>query len=161
MKYHQLNTSSQSRKKRVGRGISSGSGKTAGRGTKGQKSRSGGSIRPGFEGGQNPLMQRLPKLKGFTNYKAKTVSVTTRQLNKVNGKKIDNLTLKEAGIVVSEYDNVKLVLKGKPTKEYNVQLQGISKSAQSAIEQAGGSFKKVDRLKSPVKASKETKETKK
>ena len=79
MQYHQLQVTKKQSKKRVGRGISAGQGKTAGRGTKGQNSRTGGKRRPGFEGGQTPLMIRLPKLRGFTSHAPKTESVYTGQ----------------------------------------------------------------------------------
>ena len=84
MKFHQLEISSKKDRKRVGRGISAGGGKTAGRGTKGQNSRSGGRVRPGFEGGQNPIIARLPKLPGFTSHRPVIQVVTPSNLSEIN-----------------------------------------------------------------------------
>lgn len=150
MKFNELQLTSQKRANRVGRGNASGSGKTAGRGTKGQNSRSGGGVRPGFEGGQNPLAQRLPKLPGFTSHRPKAENVYTGQLNQL-GTTVDNHTLFEAGLTSSPYVRVKLVTKGELTKKVNVSLQAASKTSVTAIEKAGGSFKKVERLKRPAK----------
>lgn len=86
MKYGDLSISSDKKSKRVGRGISAGRGKTAGRGTKGQSSRSGGRVRPGFEGGQNPLYLRLPKLPGFKSHRPKAENVYTGQINELSEK---------------------------------------------------------------------------
>ena len=102
MKYHELTSTSQKSPKRVGRGIAAGQGKTAGRGTKGQGARTGSSKRPGFEGGQNPLMQRLPKLRGFRSLKPKAENVYTDQLVAL-GTKVDNKVLAEKGLTTSEY----------------------------------------------------------
>src|ERR1700693_1335574 len=99
MKYNELTISSNKNPKRVGRGIAAGQGKTAGRGTKGQNSRSGSTRKPGFEGGQNPLMQRLPKLHGFRSYKVKAETITTRQLNNLGIAKVDNQSLFSAGLI--------------------------------------------------------------
>jgi large subunit ribosomal protein L15 len=145
MKYNELQITSHSKKNRIGRGISAGQGKTAGRGTKGQKSRTGKSRRPGFEGGQNPLMQRLPKLRGFRSRHLKSELVYLRDLNKV-GSTIDNQSLFKAGLVLSPYSKVKLVGNGEVEKKYTVMLQAASQSAVAAIEKAGGSFKAVPRL---------------
>lgn len=139
MKYHELNTAKKRSSRRVGRGISAGQGKTAGRGTKGQKSRAGSSRRPGFEGGQNPLMQRLPKLRGFRSIRPKTENVYTAQLNDL-GASIDNFTVAEAGLVSSPYVSVKLIVKGEVTKKVNVKLQSASLTAIEAIEKKGGKF---------------------
>jgi large subunit ribosomal protein L15 len=98
MKYHELKVASKKSSKRVGRGISAGQGKTAGRGTKGQSSRTGGRVRPGFEGGQNPLYQRLPKLPGFTSHRPKTENVYTGQLDEFSSKTVDNFTVANAGL---------------------------------------------------------------
>lgn len=139
MKYNQLNLSSAKKPNRVGRGISAGQGKTAGRGTKGQKARSGYSRKPGFEGGQNPLMQRFPKLRGFTSHKAKPETVYTGQLNDL-GVKVNNGALAKAGLVSSPYVSVKLIKKGDLTKKITVELQAASAEAVSLIQKAGGSF---------------------
>jgi len=149
MKYHELETSSNKSAKRVGRGIAAGQGKTAGRGTKGQMSRTGAKKKPGFEGGQNPLMQRLPKLPGFTSHRAPVEVVYTGQLDALSAK-IDTTILAEAGLISSAYVRVKLVVKGDVTKKHDVKLQGASESAVAALQKAGGSFEKVTLLARPT-----------
>lgn len=139
MKFHELNVIPNTRSRRVGRGISAGQGKTAGRGTKGQKARTGSGRRPGFEGGQNPLMQRLPKLRGFRAIKPGAEAVYTGQLD-VLGTNVDNFTLADAGLITSPYVRVKLVVKGAVTKKITVKLQGASITAQAALQKVGGSF---------------------
>src|SRR6185312_1859065 len=109
MKYHDLTSAHKSSPKRVGRGIAAGQGKTAGRGTKGQRARTGSSRKPGFEGGQNPLMQRLPKLRGFKSHKPVVENVYTGQLNDLKAKTVDNATLAEAGLVSNPHTKVKLI----------------------------------------------------
>lgn len=140
MKYHELVTPSKKSSKRVGRGISAGQGKTAGRGTKGQKSRTGSSRRPGFEGGQNPIMQRTPKLHGFKSLKPKADVVYTGQLNNLSGT-IDPNKLVEAGLATNVH-NVKLIVKGELTKKLTVKLPAASKTAIEMIQKAGGTFEK-------------------
>lgn len=146
MKFHELQLKVKPSKRRVGRGISAGRGKTAGRGTKGQKSRAGSGRRPGFEGGQNPLMQRLPKLRGFTSHTPKAETVYTGQLNEL-GANIDNFTVAQAGLTTSPYERVKLVVKGDVTKKVNVKLQSASEAAIVAIQKAGGSFAVTPQVK--------------
>lgn len=146
MKYNELTLSSHKNSNRVGRGISAGQGKTAGRGTKGQKSRTGSSRKPGFEGGQNPLMQRLPKLRGFTSHRKIIDNVYTGQINSLSGV-IDNQALFEAGLLPSPNTNVKLIVKGDITKKLNVKLQLASTGAVEAISKSGGFFTKVDQVK--------------
>ncbi len=146
MKFHELKVTANRSSRRVGRGIAAGQGKTAGRGTKGQKSRAGSGRRPGFEGGQNPLMQRIPKLRGFRSIRPKVETVYTGQLD-VLGANIDNFTLADAGLVPNAYVNVKLVVKGSVTKKLNVNLQAGSASAIAAIQKAGGSFTKTPQVK--------------
>lgn len=143
MKFHQLDMQKKDAKVRVGRGISAGRGKTAGRGTKGQKARTGKKLRAGFEGGQNPLMMRIPKLKGFKSYRAKAQVVYTGNLQLVASKTIDNFTLTEAGLIGSPYHSVKIITRGDVTKPYSVKVQGASKSAIAAIEKAGGTFETI------------------
>lgn len=150
MKYNQLQVAKSRAPKRVGRGISAGQGKTAGRGTKGQNARTGSSKRPGFEGGQNPLMQRLPKLRGFRSSKVASEVVYTGQLDSVTAKTVDNAALAEAKLVSSAYVSVKLVVKGSLSKPKNVKLQAASATAISALEAAGGSFEPVARQQRPV-----------
>ena len=124
--------------KRVGRGIGSGTGKTCGRGHKGQKSRSGGGVKPGFEGGQQPLQRRLPKF-GFTSRVSRyTAEVRLGELSVVNADVIDVAALKEANIITDNIKTVKVMLSGEITKP--VTLKGIkaTKGAKAAIEAAGG-----------------------
>lgn len=124
--------------KRVGRGIGSGLGKTSGRGHKGQTSRSGGSIRPGFEGGQMPLKQRLPKF-GFTSRKSLTFAeVRLNELLYVESDVIDLDALKAANIVTKGVKSVKVMLSGEINKAVTVKGLKVTKGARAAIEAAGG-----------------------
>lgn len=157
MKYNELSISKNKAGKRVGRGIAAGQGKTAGRGTKGQNSRTGSSRRPGFEGGQNPLMQRLPKLHGFRSFKTKAESVYTGQLNDIKAKVIDTFALAEAGHISSPYVVTKLLVKGELTKAVTVKLPMASEGAIAVIQKAGGTFEvvpQVGRTKSPENEAK-------
>src|SRR6266540_3613580 len=149
MKYHELQTSSKKSLKRVGRGIAAGQGKTAGRGTKGQGSRTGSSRKPGFEGGSNPLMQRLPKLPGFKSKRTPAEVVYTGQLDAL-GAKITTADLADAGLISSAYVAVKLLVRGDVTKKHDVKLQHASATAVEAVQKAGGSFEKVGREERPV-----------
>ena len=129
---------SKSSAKRVGRGIGSGLGKTAGRGHKGQKSRTGGGIRPGFEGGQQPLQMRLPKF-GFNSAKARiTAEVTLSELAKVEADVIDLQALKDADIIKESIQRAKVMLSGEISKAVTVKGIGVTKGARAAIEAAGG-----------------------
>jgi large subunit ribosomal protein L15 len=150
MKYNELNVAAAKSPKRVGRGISAGQGKTAGRGTKGQNSRTGSSRRPGFEGGQNPLMQRIPKLRGFRSSRVRSEVVYTGQLETVAAKTIDNAVLAEAGLVSNAFCKVKLVVNGELKAAKTVKLQSASATAIAAVEAAGGSFEAVTRQSRPV-----------
>ncbi|MDZ7782870.1 MAG: 50S ribosomal protein L15 [Halioglobus sp.] len=124
--------------KRVGRGIGSGYGKTAGRGHKGQKSRSGGAIRPGFEGGQMPLQKRLPKY-GFTSRIARTTAqIRLGELNSVNAETIDLATLKTANLVRDNVTRARVFLSGELNKAVTVKGLGVTRGAREAIEKAGG-----------------------
>jgi len=149
MKYNELQPVRNKSPKRVGRGIAAGQGKTAGRGTKGQGSRTGSSKRPGFEGGQNPLMQRLPKLHGFTSKRVKAENVFTDQLNNL-GSKVDSQVLADEGLISSPYVRVKLLNRGELTKAVNVSLQGASESAVETVQKAGGEFNVVPRTARPI-----------
>ena len=134
-------------KKRVGRGVASGWGKTCGSGHKGQKSRSGGKVKPGFEGGQMPLQMRLPKY-GFTSRIGQVTSeVRTSELNKVEGGNISIETLKKSGVITSGTKRVKIMLSGKVEKKLTIQGLPVSKGAREAIEKAGGEIfdSEVDR----------------
>jgi large subunit ribosomal protein L15 len=125
-------------KRRVGRGIGSGLGKTAGRGHKGQKSRTGGFHKVGFEGGQMPLQRRLPK-RGFTSLTREgNVEVRLSDLEKLPVAEIDLLVLKQAGVVPSRALSAKVILSGKLTKKITLRGLGATKGAKAAIEALGG-----------------------
>jgi len=129
---------SKTPKRRVGRGIGSGFGKTAGRGHKGQKSRTGGFHKVGFEGGQMPLQRRLPK-RGFVSMtKADTAHVRTSELAKLQVEVIDLLALKAANVVSGTVKSVKVYLSGDITRALSVQGLLLTKGARAAIEAAGG-----------------------
>lgn len=145
MKFNQLQTSANRSARRVGRGIAAGQGKTAGRGTKGQGARTGKGRRPGFEGGQNPLMQRLPKLPGFRSIRVKAENVYTGQLDAVTGV-VDNFSVHQAGLTSSPYVRVKLILKGDVTKKHDVKLQAASVNAVAAVQKVGGTFEAIARV---------------
>ncbi len=159
MKYNELQTTAFRNRKRVGRGIAAGQGKTAGRGTKGQKSRTGKGRRPGFEGGQNPLSQRLPKLRGFGSYRVPTENVYTGQLDKL-GVTVDNQALADAGVIEHAYSKVKLIVRGDVTKKHTVKLQLASEGAVVALQNAGGTFEVSPQVLRP-KTSTKTKKTEK
>lgn len=130
---------SKANRKRVGRGIGSGLGKTAGRGHKGQKARTGRGIMPGFEGGQMPLQRRLPKF-GFTSHiKMKSAEVRLSELDSVVGDIVDLSSLKSANLVRRDILKVKIVLSGMVTRALTVKGLRITKGARAAIEAAGGS----------------------
>ncbi len=156
MKYHELTTTKKKSGRRVGRGIAAGQGKTAGRGTKGQGARTGYSKKPGFEGGQNPLMQRLPKLRGFRSLRVAAKNVYTDQLVAL-GTKVDNKTLADAGLIENEFVSVKLLFRGEVSKKVDVNLQGASAKAVEALQVSGGSFTQVARPMRP-KTAKEKKD---
>jgi large subunit ribosomal protein L15 len=158
MKYNELNLKANKAKTRVGRGIAAGKGKTAGRGTKGQGSRTGSSARPGFEGGQNPLMQRLPKLRGFKSHKTKHENIFTDQLAAF-GTSVDNQKLAEAGLVSNAYVSIKLLKRGDLSKKVTVKLQAASATAVEMIEAAGGSFEVTTRLSRPQTSTKQAAKT--
>jgi len=131
---------SKKNRRRVGRGIGSGLGKTAGRGHKGQKSRAGGFHKVGFEGGQMPLQRRLPK-RGFLAVTIdKAVEVRSGDLSKVKADTIDLEALKKAGLVAGGTKRAKIILAGKVEKKFTVSGIGASKGAKAAIEKAGGSI---------------------
>ena len=124
--------------KRVGRGIGSGLGKTCGRGHKGQKSRSGGSVKPGFEGGQMPLQKRLPKY-GFTSRVSRvSAEIRLSELNLVGGDVANLETLRAAGLINHGISRVKIFLSGELSKSIVVQGLGITQGAKAALEAAGG-----------------------
>ena len=130
-------------RRRVGRGIGSGLGKTSGRGQKGQKARSGGGVRRGFEGGQTPLYRRLPK-RGFTNIHAKTYTeVTLSMLNKSNATEVTAETLLEEGIIGKINDGIVILGTGKLEKKLTVKARRFTKSAAEKIEAAGGKIEVI------------------
>lgn len=146
MKLHELKPAEGARKERnrVGRGIGSGNGKTAGRGHKGQNARSGGGVRPGFEGGQTPLFQRLPK-RGFTNINRKEYAVVNLDaLNRFeDGTEVTPELLIETGVVRNEKSGIKILAKGNIEKKLTVKANKFSSAAKEAIEAAGGSAEVV------------------
>ena len=140
MKIHELQLDSAKDRKRVGRGIGSGYGKTAGRGTKGQNARTGGGVRPGFEGGQNPLSKRLPKKRGFAplnRVEYQVVNLAGLESFK-DGMTIDNTVLANAGLVHYADRPVKVLGQGTLTKKLTISVQAVSASAKVAIEAVGG-----------------------
>ncbi len=143
MKYNDLIVEKNTRPSRKGRGISAGQGKTAGRGTKGQKARTGHrKMAAGFMGGQRAIMQAIPKLKGFKSIHAKAEVVYTDRLNDLKGN-VDNFVLADQNLISNPYTKVKVISRGELTAKINLETQFASKTAVAAIEKAGGSFKKV------------------
>ena len=141
-------------RKRVGRGIGSGFGKTCGRGHKGQKSRSGGKVRPGFEGGQMPLQKRLPKYGFYSRIGSTTAEVRTSELNRVEGEIVNLQTLEQANVIDRSIKRVKIMLSGDVTKAVTVEGLGVSKGAKEAIEAAGGKIVEAAEKAAPVKKAK-------
>lgn len=140
MKYNELTVDKNKRPTRKGRGISAGQGKTAGRGTKGQKSRTGHRKMPaGFMGGQRALMQAVPKLKGFKSIHKPAEVVYTDRLNTLKGD-VDNFTLYQAELISTPYAKVKVITRGELTAKINLNTQYASKSAIAAVEKAGGKY---------------------
>ncbi|MFM2319409.1 MAG: ribosomal protein [Pseudomonadota bacterium] len=140
MKLNTLQPAAGSRpaRTRVGRGIGSGLGKTAGRGHKGQKSRAGGFHKVGFEGGQMPLQRRLPKMGFISRIGARTAEVRLDELAKVEGEVISLASLKAANVIPARTIQAKVILSGKVEKAFTIQGVGVTKGAKSAIEAAGG-----------------------
>lgn len=144
MKYNELDITSNRDKRRVGRGIAAGQGKTAGRGTKGQGSRTGSKFGATFMGGQGKLVQRIPKKRGFRSLRVKAQTVYTSQLNAVKGSTVDAMALYEAGVIATPYHTVKLIVRGEYTGKATVRLQSASTGAIAQLKKAGGSFEAVD-----------------
>ena len=143
MKYNQLQAKPNKDKKRVARGIAAGQGKTAGRGTKGQKARSGKKLRPMFQGGQRALAQAVPKKRGFSSLRTPAQIVYLDHLNSFAGKTVDNNLLFEEGYVATPFHTVKVIARGELTEKVNLKVQAASKSVVAAIKKAGGTFEKV------------------
>lgn len=146
MKLHELKPAKGSVKarKRLGRGVGSGTGKTAGRGTKGHNSRSGGGVRPGYEGGQMPLHRRLPK-SGFTNiFKKQIAVINIRDLQRFDaGDVVDEAALVKTGLVKGRRDGIKLLGQGEIKNALTVKINAISRSAKEKIEAVGGSVEEI------------------
>lgn len=124
--------------KRVGRGIGSGLGKTCGRGHKGQKSRSGGKVAPGFEGGQMPMHRRLPKFGFFSHKAAYVAEIRLSELGLVEGEVVDLAALKAADVIGEKIKEARVILSGEVTKAVTVKGLKVTKGAKAAIEAAGG-----------------------
>ncbi|MBW2591493.1 MAG: 50S ribosomal protein L15 [Deltaproteobacteria bacterium] len=146
MKLNELSPAkgSRSARKRLGRGVGSGSGKTAGRGSKGHNSRSGGGVRPGFEGGQMPIHRRLPK-RGFTNIFKKEIAVLNIcDLDRFEtGSVVDEAAVVRSGLVKGRRDGIKLLGKGDIEYPLTIRLNAVSNSARAKIEASGGSVEDI------------------
>jgi large subunit ribosomal protein L15 len=142
-KYNELLAGANKDKKRVGRGISAGGGKTAGRGTKGQGSRTGKKLGATFQGGQRTLVRAVPKARGFKSLRTPAQVVYLDTLNSFEGKTVDNVTLFEQGYIGTPFHTVKIITRGELTAALTVKVAGASKSSQEAIAKAGGSFEKT------------------
>ena len=151
MKYNDLIVEKNTRPSRKGRGISAGQGKTAGRGTKGQKARTGHrKMAAGFMGGQRASMQAIPKLKGFKSLHDKAEVVYIDRLNDLKGN-VDNFVLADQNLISTPYTKVKVITRGELTAKIDLETQFASKTAIEAIKKAGGSFKKVKVPMRPAK----------
>lgn len=143
MKYNDLQVSANKNKKRVGRGIAAGQGKTAGRGTKGQNARTGKKLRAMFQGGQRPLAQAVPKARGFKSLRTPAQVVYLDHLNVFDGKTVDNALLFTEGYIATPFHTVKVIARGELKARVDLKVQAASASVVKAIEKAGGSFEKV------------------
>ena len=142
MKYNDLQISTHKDRKRVGRGIAAGGGKTAGRGTKGQNARTGKKLRPMFQGGQNGIATAVPKSRGFKSLRTPAQVVYLDRLEGLKGI-VDNYALYEANLIATPFHTVKVIARGELRSKITLKTQGASKSVVAAIEKAGGSFDKV------------------
>jgi large subunit ribosomal protein L15 len=149
-KYNELQVSANKSRKRVGRGIAAGGGKTAGRGTKGQGARTGKKLAANFMGGQRSLVTAVPKHRGFKSLRTPAQVVYLDHLNAFKGKTADNMSLFEAGYVATPFHTVKVIARGELSAKVTLKVQAASKSVQEAITKAGGSFEKVP---TPLKQS--------
>lgn len=143
MKYNELTISANKNKKRVGRGIAAGQGKTAGRGTKGQGSRTGKKLGATFMGGQRTLVRAVPKARGFKSMRTPAQVVYLDHLNAFKGKTVDHFMLFEEGYIATPFHSVKIIARGELTEAVTVHVSGASKSVQEAITKAGGTFVKT------------------
>ncbi|NCS83232.1 50S ribosomal protein L15, partial [Candidatus Saccharibacteria bacterium] len=142
-KYNELDVVAGKDRKRVGRGIAAGQGKTAGRGTKGQNSRTGKKLRPTFQGGQRTLVRAVPKARGFKSLRTAAQVVYLDTLNTFKGKVVDHASLFEQGYISTPFHSVKIITRGELTAMLTVKVSGASKYAQEAIVKAGGTFEKT------------------
>lgn len=142
-KYHELQVTPNRDKKRVGRGISAGGGKTAGRGTKGQGARTGKKLNAMFQGGQRALVQAVPKHRGFKSKRTPAQVVYLDHLNAFKGKTVDNFTLFEQGYIASPFHAVKVIVRGELAEKVTLRVQGASSAVQAAVTKAGGTFEKI------------------
>jgi large subunit ribosomal protein L15 len=150
MKYHELQATPNKTRKRVGRGIAAGQGKTAGRGTKGQGARTGKKLHAMFQGGQRSLVTAIPKARGFKSLRTPAQVVYLDHLNAFSGKTVDNFALFEAGYIATPFHTVKIIARGELTEKVTLNVQGASKSVQEAVKKAGGVFNKTP---TPIKQS--------
>lgn len=156
MKYNELQVSSNHDRKRVGRGIAAGQGKTAGRGTKGQGARTGKKFGAMFTGGSRSLVTAVPKARGFKSMKAPAQIVYLDHLNSFKNKTVDNYSLFEAGYIATPFHTVKVIARGELTEKVTLRVQSASKSVQVAVEKAGGTFTATATpLKQSAEAAKE------
>ena len=142
-KYNELQAGANRDRKRVGRGIAAGGGKTAGRGTKGQGSRTGKKLHPMFAGGQRSVVAAVPKARGFKSRRTPAQVVYLDTLNGFEGTTVDNAALFEQGYVGTPFHTVKVITRGELTKALTVKVAGASKSSQEAIAKAGGAYEKT------------------
>lgn len=142
-KYNELIITANKNIKRVGRGIAAGQGKTAGRGTKGQKARTGKKLGATFQGGSRSLVTAIPKARGFKSRRTPAQVVYMDHLNVFGGKTVDNFTLFEAGYIATPHHAVKVILRGELTESITLNVLGASKSVQAAVKAAGGTFTKT------------------
>lgn len=155
-KYNELQVNANKGIQRVGRGIASGQGKTAGRGTKGQKARTGKKLHAMFAGGSRSIAKSTPKSKGFKSIRTSAQVVYLDHLNAFKGKTADNFTLFQAGYISSPYQAVKVILRGELTETVTLKVSGASKSVKAAVTKAGGTF-----VRTAVPLKKSTKPTEK
>ena len=141
-KYNELQVESHKSRKRVGRGISAGGGKTAGRGTKGQGARTGKKLHAMFQGGQNGIVSAVPKGRGFKSLRTPAQVVYLDRLNELKGS-VDNFKLYEAGLIATPFHNVKVIARGELSAKLTLKTQGASMSVVEAIVKAGGAFEKT------------------
>ncbi len=153
-KYNELQVKANRSRKRVGRGIAAGGGKTAGRGTKGQGARTGKKLGAMFAGGQNGLITAIPKARGFKSLRRPAQVVYLDRLNTLKGT-IDNMALYQAGLIATPFHTVKVIARGELNTKVTLHVQAASKSVIAAIEKAGGSFAKTP---TPIQKSTKTAE---